>query len=129
MKQTFYLVHAQARALALRALLAAADGVCITIGMVTRSLEQNAAMWPILNSFSKQLMWPVNGALVYMTKKEWKDVLTAGFRQETPRIADGINGGSVMLGVSTREFSKEEFSEWLEFLNATAADRGVEVEA
>ncbi len=129
MKQTFYLVHAQARALALRALLAAADGVCITIGMVTRSLEQNAAMWPILTGFSKQLMWPVNGEMVYMNQEEWKDVLTCAFRQETPRIAAGMNGGNVMLGYRTSKFTKEGFSEWLEFLNATAADRGVEVEA
>ena len=129
MKQTFYLVHAQARALALRALLAAADGMCITISEASRTLEQNAAQWPILAAFSNQLLWPVNGEMVQMNEEEWKDVLTCCFRQEVPRIAAGMNGGNVMLGSRTSGFKKGEFSEWLEFLNATAVDRDVEVEA
>lgn len=39
----------------------------------------------------------------------------------------GLDGGVVMLGQRTSQFSKREFSEWLEFLHATAADRGVTV--
>ena len=37
----------------------------------------------------------------------------------------GVYGGVFMLGQRTSKFSKVEFSEWLEFLHATAADRGV----
>jgi hypothetical protein len=87
-----------------------------------RSLEQNAAQWPILEAFSKQRQWPVNGAMSWLTKEEWKDILTATFEQELqPRLAAGVNGGVVMLGRRTREYGKAKFSEWLDFLHATAA--------
>ena len=48
--------------------------------------------------------------------------------QERVRLAKGLHGGVVMLGLHTRDFSKSRFSAWLDFLNATAADRGVDVE-
>ena len=40
----------------------------------------------------------------------------------------GLDGGMVMLGARTSTMSKREFSEWLEFLHATAVDRGIELE-
>jgi hypothetical protein len=100
----------------------------VTVEQETRSLEQNAAQWPILECFSKQLPWPVNGHMVTMTKEEWKDVLTAAFKRETVRLAMGLDGGVVMLGHRTSEFKKATFSEWLDFLKATAAQRGVNIE-
>lgn len=90
-------------------------------------MDANAAMWPILECFAKQKKWPVNGELVWLTAEEWKDVLTAAFDKETIRLAQGIDGGVVMLGKRTSMFSKKRFSEWLEFLNATAAIMGVDV--
>lgn len=56
---------------------------------------------------------------------EWKDLLTAAFRGESVRLAMGLSGGVVMLGTRTSKFSKAQFSEWIEFLRATAADRQV----
>lgn len=97
----------------------------VRITEATRSLEQNAAQHPILRAFSKQLQWPVNGKMVYMDADEWKDVLTAGFQQETARLAMGLSGGVVMLGQRTSKMSKKQFGEWLDYLNATAIDRGV----
>lgn len=95
----------------------------------TRNKNQNAAQWPILQEFADQLQWPVNGQMVFMSKEEWKDVLTAAFKQETTRIAMGLNGGVVMLGMKTSIMSKNQFSEWLDFLHAIAADRGVKIAA
>ena len=92
-----------------------------------RTNEQNNAQWPYLDAFAAQLLWPVNGQMVQMDSEDWKDVLTAAFRNETARIAMGLNGGVVMLGVRTSKMLVDEFSEWLEFLKATAADRGVTV--
>ena len=92
-----------------------------------RTNEQNNAQWPYLDAFAAQLRWPVNGQMVQMDSEDWKDVLTAAFRNETARIAMGLNGGVVMLGVRTSKMLVDEFSEWLEFLKATAADRGVTV--
>jgi len=105
----------------------AQEGYCVTIAPPTRSTDQNAAQWPILQAFSEQLVWPVNGRMVHMTPDDWKNVLTAAFRKEQALLAMGLDGGVVMLGLRTSKFSKKEFSEWLEFLHATAADRGVEV--
>ena len=126
-KKRFILVHQIARNGACEYVRNAPDGYFVTIQEPTRSLEANAAQWPILEAFSEQLKWPVNGAMVRMTSKEWKDVLTAAFRRETARLAMGLDGGVVMLGASTREFGKKEFGEWLEFLHQVAADRGIEL--
>ena len=127
MKRVFRLVHAQARANALNCVAEADHGMVVTVAEPTRNLEQNAAMWPILQAFSDQLQWPVNGAMVRMTPDEWKDVLSAAFRKETVRVAMGLEGGMVMLGSRTSKFSVREMSEFLEFLHATAAARDVDL--
>ena len=127
MTQLFRLVHAQARAGAIQAIKDAREGDICTIKPPTRNLDQNAALWPILEAFSEQLSWPVNGQMVKMDKESWKDLLTAAFKRETARLAMGLDGGVVMLGMRTSKMSKAEFSELLEFLHATAAARGVVV--
>lgn len=128
MKQTFRLAHAEARRRAAQAVQNAPDGFVVTVGEPTRNLEQNAAQWPILEAFARKLTWPINGDRVYMTAEDWKDVLTATFRGEQARLSQTLDGRIVMLGQRTREFGKRDFSEWLDFLNATAAMRGVELE-
>lgn len=121
----YRLVHQEARRRAAEDCATAPDGWIVRVSEPTRSLDQNAAQWPILEEFSEQLEWPVNGMMSRLSKEEWKDILTAAFRQESPRVAMGLNGGVVMLGQRTREFGKREFSDWLEFLHATAIERGV----
>ena len=104
------------------------DGsMVVTIQKVTRSLSQNAVQWPILNAFSNQLKWPVNGEMVKLEPEEWKDILTVAYKQETVRLAPGLNGGMVMLGKKTRKFKAAEWSEWMEFLNSVVSDRGIKV--
>lgn len=129
MKQVFVLVHDTARQRAQEAIKAAPAGFSVTVAEPSRSLDANAAMWPILEAFAQQLEWPVNGRMTRLTSAEWKDILSAAFRKEQARVAMGLDGGLVMLGQRTSKFSKREFSEWLEFLHATAADRGVVVYA
>lgn len=124
--RTFILAHSEARNRALEAVKQAPDGYAVKVGEPTRNLEQNAAQWPILDAFAKQKQWPVNGKLEWITAEEWKDILTAAFEQETVRLAQGLNGGVVMLGKRTSKFSKKRFSEWLEFLHATAAQFGID---
>lgn len=127
-KQLFLLVHPEARRRAMAAVANAPEGFAVEVKPRGRSLDQNAAQWPILKAFSQQLKWPVNGELVWMTDEEWKDVLTAAFHKERTRLAQGLDGGVVMLGQRTRKYSKAQFSEWLEFLNATAVIRGVRID-
>lgn len=121
----FVLSHAEARRRAAQAVSEAPDGHVVRVEPPKRSLDQNAAQWPILAAFSEQLEWPVNGKMCKMSADEWKDVLTAAFRKESPRLAMGLDGGVVMLGQRTSKFTKPEFSEWLDFLHSVAADRGV----
>jgi hypothetical protein len=100
----------------------------VVIKPATRTLDQNAAQWPILQSFADQLPWPVNGVMSQLSPEEFKDIFSAAFHQENVRVAAGLNGGLVMLGKRTSQMSRREFSEWLDFLHATAADRGVILE-
>ncbi len=126
MKQYFILGQNNREHVA-RQVMYAADGMAVTIGEQNRNLSQNAAQWPILQAFSEQLEWPVNGQMVKMSSDDWKDLLTAAFKRETQRVAMGLDGGMVMLGARTSQFGKREFGEWLEYLHAVAANRGVEL--
>ena len=121
----FHLVHQEARRRAMSAVASAPDGFAVVVKETTRSLEQNALLWVLLTAFSEQLLWPVNGSMVKLAPEEWKDVLTAAFKQETQRIAMGLNGGMVILGMRTSQMGKRQFAEFVEFIQATAADRGV----
>jgi hypothetical protein len=127
-KRIFNLVHLDARKNAARCVAEAPDGFRVTVEPPKRSNAQNDAQWPILEAFSKQSQWPVDGEMVWMEPEEWKDVLTAAFRGEKVRLAKGLYGGVVMLGLRTSKFRKDIFSEWLEFLHMVAAERGVELE-
>ena len=122
------LAHAEARKRAHMDIDSAPDDWVAEVKPPTRSLEQNSAQWPILEAFSKQLSWPVNGRMESLTADEFKDILTAAFNNETVRLAAGLNGGVVMLGLRTSKMGKARFSEWLDFLHATAADRGVNID-
>jgi hypothetical protein len=128
MKRVFIMAHETARANAIQAVQNAPEGYTVTIAEPNRTLEQNALQWPILQAFADQLQWPVNGQMVWMTPDEWKDVLTAAFKRETARLAMGLDGGVVMLGMRTSQMGKKQFSEWIDFLKATAALRGVELD-
>lgn len=106
---------------------AAPEGYVCEIKEKNRTLEQNAFQWPYLEGFSKQMQWTVNGEKVWMNKDEWKDVLTCAFDGDiNPRLATGFDGGVVMLGKRTSQFGKKRFAEWMEWLMAAAALKGIE---
>lgn len=127
MKKTLRLNNQLARQAACRHINDAPDGHVVTIAEPNRTLEQNSAQWPILDAFAKQLQWPINGKMTTITDEDWKDILTCAFRNESPRVAAGLDGGMVLLGQRTSKFSKKEFSDWMEFLWSVAADRGIVV--
>ncbi len=127
MKRTWKLTGEAAKKAACREVLAAPEGHIVTLAEPTRSLDANAAMWPILEAFAQQLDWPINGVMSKITADDWKDILTCAFRNEQPRVAMGLSGGMVLLGQRTSKFSKRDFSDWLEFLHAIANERGVVV--
>jgi hypothetical protein len=82
-------------------------------------------LWALLSDIARQVQWPVDGELQWLTKEDWKVLLTAGLKREQ-RIAKGIWGGFVMLGCSTSRMSKQEMSELVELILAFGAEHGVE---
>lgn len=127
MKQLFVMSHPLARRRAMAAVAEAPDGYCVTVSEPKRNSDQNALMWVLLSAFSEQLVWPVNGAMVKLEAEEWKDVLTAAFRNDQARVAQGLNGGMVFLGQRTSKFGKREMAEFIEFVQSVAVDRGVNI--
>lgn len=124
----FILAHAEARRRAMAAVSMAPEGQVVTIKEPTRNSEQNALLWVLLTAFSEQLTWPVNGSMVKLTPEEWKDILSAAYKRESQRVAMGLDGGMVMLGLRTSQMGKRQFAEFIEFIHATAADRGVDLQ-
>lgn len=90
----------------------------------TRTLDQNAMLWATLTDIARQVQWPVDGKLQYLEPEEWKDVLTAGLRK-TQRVAQGIEGGFVMLGCRTSRMSIAEMIELIELAQAFGTEHGV----
>ena len=127
MKRTWKLTGEAARKAVCREVLAAPEGYVATLAEPSRTLDANAAMWPILQAFADQLDWPINGQTQKITADDWKDILTCAFRNEQPRVAMGLSGGMVLLGQRTSQFGKKEFSDWLEFLWSVATERNVVV--
>lgn len=119
----YRLVHDEARS----RVKAAADNQAYTGWVVrfeepTRSLEQNALMWPLLDCLAKQVDWYGQK----LTSEEWKDVLTASLKKQ--KAVPGIDGGFVVLGTRTSKMPKKEFSDLIELIYAFGADKGVKFE-
>jgi hypothetical protein len=119
MKRTFILSHEQARRNALQFIAHAPAGYCVTVGEPTRSLEQNALMWPLLQRLADQVMW--HG--VKLSPEDWKEMLTASLRKQ--RAVPGIDGGFVVFGERTKTYTKAQFSELIELIYAFGAQHGV----
>jgi hypothetical protein len=90
----------------------------------TRTLEQNAKMWAVLHDIARQVQWYVDGKQQYLDAEEWKDILTAGLKKHQ-RIAQGIEGGFVILGTRTSRMSIADMVELIELAHAFGAERGV----
>lgn len=123
MKRTLILTGEAARKAACREVLAAPEGFAVTIGERTRTLDQNAALWPRLEEISQQVDWYGQR----LTKEEWKDVFSAALKKQ--KVVPGLDGGFVVCGQSTSKMGKREFSDLLELINAFAAERGVVFDA
>lgn len=85
----------------------------------TRSLDQNAMLWARLNEISRQVDWYGEK----LSSEDWKTVFTASLRKS--RVVPGIDGGFVVLGLSTSNMTKSEFGMLLDLIDAFAAEHGV----
>jgi hypothetical protein len=89
-----------------------------------RTLEQNAKLWAMLGDISRQVEWPVNGVMQKLDSEDWKALMTAAARQEI-RMAQGINGGVVMLGESTKRMTVGELGDVIECMYVFGAEKGI----
>ncbi|TJZ75597.1 recombination protein NinB [Chitiniphilus eburneus] len=90
----------------------------------TRTLEQNALMWPLLECLSKQTDW--HG--IKLTELEWKDLISAGLVKS--KVVPNLDGtGFVIVGQRTSKMGKRMFSDLIELIYAVGAERGVDFDA
>lgn len=90
----------------------------------TRTLEQSARMWALLTDVSRQVQWPVDGKLQRLTPEEWKDIFTAA-HTKGQRVAQGIEGGFVMLGAHTSRMSIGDMIDLQTLIEAFGVEHGV----
>ena len=84
-----------------------------------RTDPQNRRMWAMLRDISRQVEW--YGQM--LKDEDWKHIFSASVQQQ--RAVPGLNGGFVVLGISTRKQSKKWFADMFEVMEAFAAERGV----
>ena len=100
----------------------------ITLKQMTRSLPQNAMYHAIINQVAKQAQHM--GA--HWDADSWKRFLVDQWSQDTKhessRVVPSLDGKRIVqLGRQTREFTKDEASEFTDWLLAWCVDNGVEI--
>ena len=84
-----------------------------------RTDAQNRRMWAMLRDISRQVDWYGEK----LSEEDWKHVFSAAVQKQ--RAVPGLEGGFVVLGISTRKQSKQWFSDMFEVMEAFAAEKGV----
>ena len=84
-----------------------------------RTDPQNRRMWALLRDISRQVEW--YGQM--LQSEDWKHIFSASVQQQ--RAVPGLDGGFVVLGVSTSKQSKKWFSDMFAVIEAFAAEKGV----
>lgn len=132
MKQTFILAHDMARANAARAVQAAPDGYMVQISEPTKKREQEEKYHAMIGDIAKQCEF-MGGKL---DADDWKRLLVDMFAKVmrdlgTPLHHDGRVIPSldyervVQLGIQTRDFWVREAADFIEYLYAFGAEKGV----
>ena len=103
----------------LKAHLMAGRRMVVELRTETRSLEQNARLWAMLTEVSRQVDWYGRK----LTPEQWKHVFSAALKKQD--VVPGIDGGFVVLGLSTSKMTRAEMSELQELIEAFGAERGV----
>ena len=96
----------------------------ITEAKLTRSIEQNSRLWALLSDVARQVQWPVDGKLQYLSPEDWKDIFSAALRRGQ-RVAQGIEGGFVMLGSHTSRMSVGEMIDLQTLIEAFGVEHNV----
>lgn len=119
MTQNYILAHDLARKNAVLAVQEAPQGHVVLIKAPTRSLMQNNRLWALLTDISRQVDWYGRK----LSPENWKDVFTAALKKQD--VVPGIEGGFVVLGMSTSKMTKQEMVDLQELISAFGAERNV----
>lgn len=107
----------------LKSALMAGHKMVLEIKPQTRSLEQNARLWAMLDEISKQVDWYGRK----LTAEEWKHVFSASLKKQD--VVPSLDGGFVVLGLSTSKMTKSEMCDLQTLMEAFGAERGVRFSA
>lgn len=91
----------------------------VTIADEKRSDASNRRMWAMLRDIANQVEWYGQK----LKDEDWKHIFSASVEKQ--RAVPGLDGGFVVLGLSTRKQSQTWFSDMFEVMEAFAAERGV----
>jgi len=100
------------------------EGLFVIISEETRTLEQNALLWPCLRLFARNVKLAVDGEMALMDEETWKDVMTGAFTGEQARMVK-YGGALILVGRSTSQMGKKEFADFLTFILSEMAARGL----
>jgi hypothetical protein len=112
----------------LKSMLIAGHRMTIEIKQSKRSVEQNAMFHGIITKISKQM----KAAGSTWTADDWKRLLIDQWAHDTNRkigkVCPSLDGERVVqLGLQSYEFTTTESSDFIEFLLAWAAEKGIDV--
>lgn len=91
---------------------------------VTRTDDQNRMLWPILKAFSEKV--EIRGQR--LDPDQFKCVLMHAWGQEVETLPTLDGKSWFPVGFRSSKLTKPEFSDFLSFIQAEAAQRGVEWE-
>lgn len=91
----------------------------ISVKPEKRSDAANRKMWAMLRDIAKQVDW--HGQK--LKDEDFKHIFSASVERQ--RAVPGLDGGFVILGLSTRNQSKQWMSDMIELMHAFGAERGV----
>ena len=103
----------------LKAALMAGHRMVLEVKPQTRSLEQNSRLWALLTDISEQVEWYGRK----LSPDDWKNVFTASLKKQD--VVPGLDGGFVVLGVSTSKMTKAEMSDLQTLMEAFGVEKGV----
>lgn len=107
----------------LKAMLTAGHRMVIELKTETRSLAQNRRLWAMLTDVSTQVDWYGRK----LSQEQWKHVFSAALKKQD--VVPGLDGGFVVLGLSTSKMTKAEMGDLQTLMEAFGAERGVKFTA
>lgn len=121
-KYTMIIRDENLRAKAHRVLDRAPINYCVTFHPITRTIEQNNAMWPMLADVSRQTTHLGR----FLLPNQWKPLFCASLYGEAVDMMPSLDGRMLVpLNLRTSTFGKSEFSDLLEVIKLYAATKGV----